>query len=200
MINNLLRIFITKRAINTMHLERAANVKSFYPIFILFGTAVFLCAICLIYYGGFEESIERNVILGIVAIIFGGVMLILPKCAQHYWENTMCLYYADRIGIRKYRKEDVVRRTGIGWALYTYMGYPFMAISIVVGFIGITSDYGFNWGIEFCKSYIFLSWNNIFGTRAIIFIVLGVILKLVFYFSAKKCFAKYKDTIKVSLF
>ncbi len=115
-------------------------------------------------------------------------------------------YMNDKCGLKmpkiEKKEKDVVRRTGIGWSLYFHFGVIWTLASVVLGFVGCISDYGFNIGVEFWSSYIgyLLSWDNIFGVFAIICIIPGIILKFVFYFPAKKHFAKYKDTVKVSLF
>ena len=320
MISNLLRIFITKQAINKMQsngyeqlaeqqsmqeqtitqitnredaeayikqlkreeqerirycsrpimaLERAANMKAFFPIILIIGIIIIIGSIVLAIHGLLDECNRKYLALGISMAIFGVGLLTFFRYAQHYLENTMCLYYADRICIKKYRKKDiiitydeikeclvkkkirihngrfeypykrgyihiytwgnsvkdgfykfindkcgikmpkiekkekdVVRKTGIGWALYAYMGLGCVVISVILGFIGCTSDYGFHLGAEFWKVYMdyLFSLDNIFGVLAIIFIVPGIILKFAFYFPARKHFAKYRDIIKVSLF
>lgn len=319
MISNLLRIFITKQAINKMQskgyeqlaeqqsiqelpitqitnredaeayikqlkqeeqerirycsrpimaIERAANMKAFFPIILVMGIIIIIGSIVLAIHGLLDEYDREYFALGILMIMCGVGLLTFFKYAQNYLEETMCLYYADRICIKRYRKKDiiityeevreclvekkirihngrfeypykggyihiytwgnsvrdgfykfindkcgikmpkiekkekdVVRKTGIGWALYAYMGLGCVVISVILGFIGCTADYGFYMSAEFWNVYIdyLFSLDNIFGVLAIIFIVSGIILKFAFYFPARKHFKNYKD-IKVLLF
>ena len=91
-----------------MALERAANFQAFFPIFLIFGLIVILGSFAMMYHGLIDEQEREFFALGIVLLLCGIALLAVPKYLQRYWENTMCLYYADRICIKRYRKEDVV--------------------------------------------------------------------------------------------
>ena len=322
MLSNLLRIFITKQAINTMHeesakqlaqleqiqeqpvtqiknqkdmeayleqlkreekervrycsrpimaLETVANMKAFFPILLMLIIVIIGGSIYLIISGLFGGTDIKYSVLAMVTLIVGGMLLVFYKHIQHYLENTMCLYYGDRICIKKYRKKDIVitydevkeciaekkirihngrleypykggyifvytwgeavrdgfykfmsdkcglkipkiekterdiiRRTGIGWVLYTYMAIPFFLIQLFMIVIVPIGDYGFNhtWNemIAFVKDMLLYQKGSLFGIVGIFFVIIGLVMKLVYYFPAKKHFTKYKDIIKVTLF
>lgn len=108
------------------------------------------------------------------------------------------------INIPDIQKEDneVVRKTGIGRIFYSYFGIPLICSGIIFGFIGSISEFGINWGMDFWRYYVsyLLSPINGFGLLGVGCLVIGFVLKLYYYFPAKKHFAKYKDIIKVTLF
>ncbi len=102
-------------------------------------------------------------------------------------------------------KEDneIVRKTGSGWILYTYFSLPLFAIGLFAGIMSTIGDYGINHSlIEMLDYFIdyFFSIANIFSIIGLMCALIGFILKLRSYFPAKNHFAKYKDTVKVSLF
>lgn len=159
MLNNLLRILITKKAINTMRsesakilaeqklmqeqpitqitnqkefeaylrqvereekervryysrpvmaLSTAANLEAFFPFFlimliVIIGGLIYML-ICILLGDGEMKYFVQS----LIPLITGVALVAFCKYTQHYMENTMCLYYADRICIKKYRKEDVV--------------------------------------------------------------------------------------------
>lgn len=319
MLSNLLRIFVTKKAIDTMQaesakqlaeqgmmqepipqfanykefeeymkrvkqeekewvryylrpmmaLERAANFRAFFPILLIFGIGSIGGSFYLMFYGLTNELERQYFALGIAILLCGIALLAVSKYLQNYWENTMCLYYSDRICIKRYRKKDVVitydevkecikkkkikihngrfeypyeggwiyiytwgnsvqdgfykfmndkcglkmprigkkekdvvRRTGIGWTLYFHIGGSFMLIDIVGLFICCIGDAKSYCDVGFWDLYAdyIMGWDNFFGILAVVSIIIGITLKFVFYFPARKYFAKYKDIIKVSLF
>lgn len=102
-------------------------------------------------------------------------------------------------------KEDneIVRKTGSGWILYTYLSLPLFVIGIFAGTMSMIGDYGINHGlIEMLCYFIdyFFSIANIFGVMGLVCALIGFVLKLRSYFSAKRHFNYCKDIIKVSLF
>ncbi len=323
MLSNLLRIFVTKKAIDTMQaesakqlaeqgmmqepipqfanykefeeymkrvkqeekewvryysrpmmaLERAANFRAFFPIMLLF--IIFIVGgsfIGLIYEAlyGYEK---KYILLGVIMMMIGIGFFVFMKYLQHYWENTMCLYYTDRICVKRYRKEDVVitydevrecikekklrihngrfeypyeggyiyiyiytwgnsvqdgfykfmndkcglrmpriekkekdvvRRTGIGWTLYFHMAIPFYILELFMIVVVTIGDYGLEHTcseiIDFLIEFILSFKGSLIGLIGLFFTLLGIVFKFIFYFPAKKHFAKYKDTVKVSLF
>ena len=94
-----------------------------------------------------------------------------------------------------------VRKTGIGWTFYSFLGIPMICIGMAFGFVGSISEFGIKLGNEFWEYYInyLLSPANIFGLLGFGCTVIGFGLKLFYYFPARKHFKHYKD-IKVSLF
>lgn len=254
-----------------MALERAANFRAFYPFFLIFTIVEIGIAIALIWgaiFGGQSIELAYIAIVGSV-VVFG--MLFFCKYVQHYWENTMCLYYADRICIKRYCKEDVVitydevrecikekkikihngrfeypykggyifiytwgesvsdgfykfmnnkcelkmpriekkekdivRRTGIGWAFYFYLAVPFLLLEIFMLVLVTIGDYGLNHTymeiLDFVVGFALSFQGSLIGLVGLFFVLLGMVLKFVFYFPAKKHFAKYKDVVKVSLY
>ncbi len=107
--------------------------------------------------------------------------------------------------IQNIKKEDneIVRKTGSGWILYTYFSLPLFAIGLFAGIMSTIGDYGINHSlIEMLDYFIdyFFSIANIFSIIGLICALIGFILKLRSYFSAKRHFNYCKDIIKVSLF
>lgn len=159
MLSNLLRVFITKQAINKVHEEQrklledqtalsnrmaqttdmeelkiylkqmkqlekdrilyyskpimaeetAANARAFFPIFILFFLFVEIGTIIMI--GGDMikgYALENEHLMFVLVAAYMCILLYMYIYITKYLENTMCLYYKDRICIKKYRKKDIV--------------------------------------------------------------------------------------------
>ena len=249
--------------------ETAANARGFFPIFMLFFLFIEIGSISLFFWEVIEYSSYEKFPLMLVIVLTMYTIFRVYMYLTKYYENTMCLYYSDRICIKKYRKKDiiitydevkecikkmkvkvhngrfeypyksgkiyiytwgnsvtdgfykffnkkcevkmpqinkkekdVVRRTGIGRSCYFIIAVPAFAFELFVLGVGISQDCGFGYTIEEIIAYVI---NLLFQPVScclyigVFFVILGLILKVIFYFAAKKHFKNYED-IKVSLF
>lgn len=118
------------------------------------------------------------------------------------WEFYEFINQKCGLNIQCFTKTDaeVVRKTGIGWTIGSWLGIPMICMLIVIGFIGNVFDFGFDFGMEFWREYSKMFNPLLLGIFGGEFLVMGLVLRVWFYFSARKHFAKFKDIIKVSLF
>lgn len=102
------------------------------------------------------------------------------------------------------KEKDVVRRTAIGWTLYFHMTIPFLLLELLAIVLVIIEqgEYVSNWSemLRNIGDTLMTVQGSLFGLVGLFFVLLGIVFKFIFYFPAKKHFAKYKDTVKVSLF
>lgn len=114
--------------------------------------------------------------------------------------NQRCGWKMPRVS-----KKDkaVVRRTGLGRAIFMGFGMFFLLFEIFGVSLAVVGDYGIDHTSTEIKAFI---WNlivsprdNIFLLIACFFLALGVILHIVYYFMAKYHFRSW-DGVKVTLF
>ena len=114
--------------------------------------------------------------------------------------NQRCGWKMPRVS-----KKDkaVVRRTGLGRAIFMGFGMFFLLFEIFGVSLAVVGDYGIDHTSTEIKAFI---WNlivsprdNIFLLIACFFLALGVILHIVYYFMAKYHFCSW-DGVKVTLF
>ena len=114
--------------------------------------------------------------------------------------NQRCGWKMPRVS-----KEDkaVVRRTGIGRAFFLCFGIPFLLFELFILVLGAVGDYGINHTSTEIKAYVWklisTPGKNAFLLIACFFLALGVILHIVYYFTAKYHFRSW-DGVKVTLF
>ena len=114
--------------------------------------------------------------------------------------NQRCGWKMPRVS-----KKDkaVVRRTGLGRAIFMGFGMFFLLFEIFGVSLAVVGDYGIDHTSTEIKAFI---WNlivspkdNFFLLIACFFFILGVILHIVYYFMAKYHFRSW-DGVKVTLF
>ena len=114
--------------------------------------------------------------------------------------NQRCGWKMPRVS-----KKDkaVVRRTGLGRAIFMGFGMFFLLFEIFGVSLAVVGDYGIDHTSTEIKAFI---WNLIVSPRdnfflliACFFLALGVILHIVYYFMAKYHFRSW-DGVKVTLF
>ena len=114
--------------------------------------------------------------------------------------NEKCEVKMPRI---EKKDKDVVRRTGIGWACYFLMAIPFFVFELFLVMGSTIVDYGLRHTSEEILIYIvdmlLCVKSGFLGLIGLGFVLIGLVLKILFYFVAKKYFKDCED-IKVSLF
>ena len=135
----------------------------------------------------------------------GGVIKIhtadgsLPE-AFYRFMNQRCGWKMPRVS-----KKDkaVVRRTGIGRAFYTCFGIPFLLFAFFALLLSVVGDFGVTHSLAEIKNYLLeiiaMPQGYIWVAIAGFFMILGLILKVIYYFMAKYHFRSW-DGVKVTLF
>ena len=135
----------------------------------------------------------------------GGVIKIhtadgsLPE-AFYRFMNQRCGWKMPRVS-----KKDkaVVRRTGIGRAFYTCFGIPFLLFAFFALLLSVVGDFGVRHSLAEIKNYLLeiiaMPQGYIWVAIAGFFLILGLILKVIYYFMAKYHFRSW-DGVKVTLF
>ena len=114
--------------------------------------------------------------------------------------NQRCGWKMPRVS-----KKDkaVVRRTGLGRAIFLGFGMFFLLFELFILVLGAVGDYGINHTSTEIKAYVWklisTPGKNAFLLIACFFLALGVILHIVYYFMAKYHFRSW-DGVKVTLF
>ena len=135
----------------------------------------------------------------------GGVIKIhtadgsLPE-AFYRFMNQRCGWKMPRVC-----KKDkaVVRRTGIGRALFLGLGIPFLLFECFALLLSVVGDFGVRHSLVEIKNYllevIVLPEGYIWAVVAGFFLISGLIFKIIYYFIAKHYFRSW-DGIKVTFF
>ena len=114
--------------------------------------------------------------------------------------NQRCGWKMPRVS-----KKDkaVVRRTGIGRAFYTCFGIPFLLFAFFALLLSVVGDFGVRHSLAEIKNYLLeiiaMPQGYIWVAIAGFFLILGLILKVIYYFMAKYHFRSW-DGVKVTLF
>ena len=114
--------------------------------------------------------------------------------------NQRCGWKMPRVS-----KKDkaVVRRTGIGRAFYTCFGIPFLLFAFFALLLSVVGDFGVRHSLAEIKNYLLeiiaIPQGYIWVAIAGFFLILGLILKVIYYFMAKYHFRSW-DGVKVTLF
>ena len=114
--------------------------------------------------------------------------------------NQRCGWKMPRVS-----KKDkaVVRRTGIGRAFYTCFGIPFLLFAFFALLLSVVGDFGVRHSLAEIKNYLLeiiaMPKGYIWVAIAGFFLILGLILKVIYYFMAKYHFRSW-DGVKVTLF
>lgn len=123
----------------------------------------------------------------------------IPSSVFYQFINAKC---GTSLPNMRIKDNDIVRKSGIGWALRNHFALPMFAFSVFAGVGGAVGDCGIENGfmkmMQFFFQYFF-SPVNIFGFLGVVGILLGTIITVRSFFSAKKHFKDYED-IKVTLF
>lgn len=114
--------------------------------------------------------------------------------------NNKCNWKVPRI---TKTEKNVVRRTGIGRAFYVCFGIPFLLFECFALLLGVVGEFGVRHSLVEIKNYllevIVLPEGYIWAVVAGFFLILGLILKIIYYFIAKHYFRSW-DGIKVTFF
>ena len=101
------------------------------------------------------------------------------------------------------KQKMVMVKNGIGWTFYGVAPILFFVFELLLLALGTIGDYGLHHTKEEILAFVvdlLLSPRDSFALYiGIFFVVLGIVLKIIFYFPTKKYFKNYED-IKVSLF
>ena len=114
--------------------------------------------------------------------------------------NQRCGWKMPRVS-----KKDkaVVRRTGIGRAFYTCFGIPFLLFAFFALLLSVVGDFGVRHSLAEIKNYLLeiiaMPQGYIWVAIAGFFLILGLILKVIYYFMSKYHFRSW-DGVKVTLF
>ena len=101
------------------------------------------------------------------------------------------------------KDKAVVRRTGIGRALFLGLGIPFLLFECFALLLSVVGDFGVRHSLVEIKNYllevIVLPEGYIWAVVAGFFLISGLIFKIIYYFIAKHYFRSW-DGIKVTFF
>ena len=101
------------------------------------------------------------------------------------------------------KQKMVMVKNGIGWTFYGVASIPFLVFELFYLIVGIVGDFGLHHSKEeifaFVVGELTSLKGSILGIIGLGFIILGFLLKVIFYFSTKIYFKNDED-IKVSLF
>lgn len=99
------------------------------------------------------------------------------------------------------RRMDIVRRAGLGSVICKVLGIPFLCIFTYLWIIAsIVDNYQKNMSIKTMLGIIIrdiFTWNNIILDMGVFIIVVGMILKVIFYFPAHREFKNCRKFMKV---
>ena len=123
----------------------------------------------------------------------------IPSSSFYQFINAKC---GTSLPNMRIKDNDIVRKSGIGWAMRKYFALPMFGFAVYAGIGGAVGDCGIESGLikmmNFFLQYFF-SPINIFGFMGLVVFLLGSMITVRNFFTIKKHFNEYED-IKVTLF